>query len=506
VVPRARRPAVSIPAAVAVLALAPASVAVADSVVTTGGSEVSVSSSDPSATDSRGRLRLVIEHFADANRNGVRIRQQGLGDPSISSQDPDCTHNPLFNDVVCDGAPSRIVVNGSEGDDAVGIGGSNVGCEAGSPIDTIVNLKGGNDAMTFFHCGSLTAPNRLSPRLTASGGVGNDILVGDAQNDVLSGEQGNDRVQGGLGAGSDDVRGGPGDDVLNGGSGVSSSPDTGPDTLDGGDGNDELRGEGGDDQLSGGPGTDLVDGGPGRDAVALTALINQTVRLDGVANDGIAGEGDNYVSVEVLTGSPANDVIVGSNAAETLAGAAGNDQVTGGAGIDSLSGGDGDDLLDARDGTAKDTVSCGDGQDEAIVDLIDVIPLPRSGPITLLGSGRCERVERFAIDDGPPARAVAGRRLRIARNGSLSVRVACPRKARVACRGRLSLADPRRPGRALATAAYDIRVGGSAAIALRLSAREAARLRAAGIVDALTRERGASKKGPRRSQQALRVR
>jgi hypothetical protein len=477
---------------------------VADSVVTTSGSEVSVSSTDP-GDSSLGRMRLIIEHFADASRNGVRVRQQGLGDPSISSQDADCTHNPLFNDVVCNGAPTRIVVNGSEGRDQVGIGGSNIGCEPGSAIETIVNLKGGDDSLTLFHCGTLSAPNRLSPRFDARGGLGNDILVGNVQNDVLNGEFGNDIVNGGFG--DDRASGGPGSDVLRGGGlSATGTSGSGNDVLDGGDGNDELRAEDGDDQLTGGQGADVIDGGPGRDGAALTALATNTVRLDGLANDGTAGEGDNYLSIEVVTGTPAKDVMVGSGAAETLAGVAGNDEITGGGGVDSLSGGDGDDLIDARDGTANDTVSCGAGDDEAIVDLIDTVsggvlsPRPRSR------LPECERVERFAIDDGPPARAVAGRRLRIARDGSVRVRLACPRKARVPCRGRLSLVDPRRPARVFAAGAYAIGLGRSGVVVLDLTAAEARTLRARGVVDALTRERGASRKGPRRSTQALLIR
>jgi Ca2+-binding RTX toxin-like protein len=308
-------------------------------------------------------------------------------------------------------------------------------------------------------CGGDLA-NRLAPKVTALGGNGADSLTG----------------------------------------GVFS------DSLDGGNGNDQLFGGAGDDQLTGAGGADEIDGGAGRDtALFITTGLGLTVRLDGVANDGFPGEGDNYTSIEDVTGGPANDVLVGSDAAETLRGAAGNDQVTGGGGVDSLSGGDGDDVIDARDGV-RDTVSCGSGQDEVIADLVDAV-LVRSAfsPRIRSRQPECERVERFASDDGPPARAV-GRRVRIARDGAVGVRVACPRKARVRCRGRLSLADPRRPGKALAAAAYDIRLGRSQVVGLELSAREAAQLRARGVVTARTRERGASKKGPRSSQQALVVR
>jgi Ca2+-binding RTX toxin-like protein len=393
----------------------------------------------------------------------VRIETSvGLLLPLITTNDPRCVFNPLFNDVVCDVAPTRIVVNGSEAVDGVAIGGSNGDCPPGPPIEAIITLNGGDDRMVDAGRCPDDDPGRLTARFTARGRPGNDLLTGGLLKDV----------------------------------------------LDGGSGNDELRGEEGDDQLTGGFETDVIDGGPGRDSVTFNTSFNQVVTLDGTANDGEAGEGDNYLSIERVIGGRGNDILVGSAADEQLAGGDRDDEVTGGLGTDSLSFGNGDDVIDARDGTANDTVSCGAGEDEAIVDLIDTVlvsggflsPRPRSR------LPECERVERFAIDDGPPARAVAGRRLRIARDGSVGVRVACPRTARVACRGRLSLADPRRPGRALAAAAYDIRLGRTAVVGLELRAGEATRLRARGAVAALTRERGASKRGPRSSLQVLVVR
>jgi hypothetical protein len=435
-----------------------APLALADSIVSTSGSEVTISSRDPADTGLRGNTRTFLQHFQDIARNGLRVFPIGPI-PAIFTLDPRCFQNPVFNDVVCDVLPTRIVVSGSEGGESVQIGGSNVACEPGPPVETIVDLKGGNDSFEPVSCGGDLA-NRLAPKVTALGGNGADSLTG----------------------------------------GVFS------DSLDGGNGNDQLFGGAGDDQLTGAGGADEIDGGAGHDSVSfITTGLGLTVRLDGEANDGFAGEGDNYTSIEVVTGGPANDVLVGSDAAETLRGAAGNDQVTGGGGVDSLSGGDGDDLIDAREGT-RDTVSCGSGQDEVVADLVDAVLLRGAlSPRVRSRRPECERVERFAADDGPPARAV-GRRVRIARDGSLGVRVACPRTARVRCRGRLSLADPRRPGRALAAAAYDIRRGRSALIELELSAGEATRLRARGAVAALTRERGASKKGPRSSLQILVVR
>lgn len=468
------------------IAGAPAS---ADSIVSVSGSELRVVAKEQSFLN-LARVAVVIEHFADGSRNGIRVRQQGLGNPPISSTDPLCAHNPLFNDVVCNGIPSRIVVEGADASDAVGVGGSNIGCEVTGPTEVVVNLRGGDDTLTFFHCGNLGTPNRLSPKFNVSAGDGNDLLVGNLNDDVLRGDGGNDTVDGSpiSGAspdGNDSVSGGSGNDTVRGGSGN--------DDVRGDAGNDTLSGGTGNDTLSGGPGTDTIDGGAGTDAVVIGGLQPLSVTLDTQANDGAAGENDNYLSIEGVTGGDAGDVLVGGAAAETLDGALGNDQVTGGGGVDTLRGGGGDDVIDARDGVA-DVISCGTGRDSVIADLVD--PLAQSFLPALPREQLCERVERFAVDDGPPGQAT-GRAVRIAADGSLSIRVTCPRNARIACRGRLTVVDPRRPGTVLAAAAYDVARRRTAAVTLDLSATEAARLRARGALLALTREPGVSRKGPR---------
>src|SRR3954452_23878806 len=92
---------------------------------------------------------------------------------------------------------------------------------------------------------------------------------------------------------------GDGADVLDG-SQVSSSialavvGGDGADTINGGDGNDALSGGDGDDTLNGGAGADSVSGGDGIDrAFVTTDGAAVSVSLDGVANDGAPGEGDN---------------------------------------------------------------------------------------------------------------------------------------------------------------------------------------------------------------------
>ena len=87
----------------------------------------------------------------------------------------------------------------------------------------------------------------LRSAVSASGGSGNDVLVGGNNNDSLSG-----------GNGSDTLVGGEGSDVLNGGNGS--------DSLDGGWGSDILIGGNANDFLRGGQGNDVLTGGNGADS------------------------------------------------------------------------------------------------------------------------------------------------------------------------------------------------------------------------------------------------
>lgn len=93
----------------------------------------------------------------------------------------------------------------------------------------------------------------------ATGGSGNDILIGNSANNVLTGNGGNDSLLGR--AGNDTLLGGAGNDTLDG--------STGNDTLNGGDNDDILNGGAGNDRIIGGSGVDTVYGGDGLDVVTL---------------------------------------------------------------------------------------------------------------------------------------------------------------------------------------------------------------------------------------------
>ena len=161
------------------------------------------------------------------------------------------------------------------------------------------------------------------------------------------------------------ITGTDGDDVLTG-------SDTG-EAIYARAGNDTVDGAGGNDDLDGGPGADVLRGGTGSDAVSYTGTGGVTVSLDGVANDGLPGEGDDVSNdVEDLFGAGGNDKLTGDRAANTIDGDAGDDRIDGGRGRDALFGGDGDDVIDARDG-ALDRVDCGAGKDLVTADANDVV-------------------------------------------------------------------------------------------------------------------------------------
>ena len=182
---------------------------------------------------------------------------------------------------------------------------------------------------------------------------------------IINGTAGGDRLTGG--GGGDRLMGEGGDDVLFGGGGN--------DTLEGDGGNDMLIGQGGADAISGGANWDTVDYAEKATGISLT--------LDGQANDGTAGEGDNVSAADIeelratawddfvsAAGRTAgvrvytfegNDVILGSEAADLIDGGAGNDTLQGRGGADDLWGGAGWDKADYADKSSGVNLSA-DGQ------------------------------------------------------------------------------------------------------------------------------------------------
>lgn len=128
-------------------------------------------------------------------------------------------------------------------------------------------------------------------------------------------------------------------------------------TVSTGDGSDTIVPGRGADSISGGTGVDLVT------YENRTSAQPVTVTIDGVANDGAAGEGDNVrTDVENVAGGASNDDLTGSTANNQLWGMAGDDELEGNLGIDRLTGGDGNDSMAGSGGS--DLLWGGNGDDD----------------------------------------------------------------------------------------------------------------------------------------------
>lgn len=316
-------------------------------------------------------------------------------------------------------------------------------------------------------------------------------LVGESQARIRLGDL-NDRARlsgsGVAGPTGADFDGGTGDDELIGGDGYN--------TFVGGPGDDLIKGGGGGFCLGGG-GAEIDEGHAangsdtftGQGVVRYSKRTNPVeVNIDGRANDGEPGEGDNVSRSFSVVGGEGDDTLVSHREGSRLAGGGGSDELRGGPGYDVLSatylqyanydgylptyigsgqvttdelyGGAGDDLLVGSDGAntldggrgadtlvalggpdllktsdrSPDELRCGDGVDRTRMDGRDFF---RS-----VGSERCERPRRsmpgVAAEigglQGPAYQGVVGGPRRA------SILVACPGDAPRRCRGRVLLA------------------------------------------------------------------
>lgn len=231
------------------------------------------------------------------------------------------------------------------------------------PSRVVVELGAGDDGVGF----SSTMP---AIPVEVYGGEGKDRLKGyGATNAYLDGGAGNDTLEGWLT--DETLIGGPGDDEIQGSGGA--------DHIEGGDGNDLLKPDTYKD-----PAPDYVDGGNGIDTVDDWTIPDASshppvsVTMDGIANDGRPGEGDNVINVEkiesrvsgTLSGGDGDDEFrVWANIDEgnsTVFGNGGNDKLTLGDYQDTVDGGPGNDVINA--GFGNDTVTGGPGQDTIFAD------------------------------------------------------------------------------------------------------------------------------------------
>ncbi len=264
---------------------------------------------------------------------------------------------------------------------------------------------GGRVSYAWGIHGGFTIANGVTVE-KATGGSGDDTLIGNDAANVLNGRGGADHMTGGLGddwyhvdsmgdviveaegegdvdrvfasvsyaltagaaieilstslqvgTGAIDLTGNELNNVVVGNNGAN--------RLDGGDGADSLYGHLGSDILIGGLGDDRLDGGLGVDTAdysGATGGVNANLLTRTATGQG----NDLLLDIENLVGSSFNDILRGSAAANEL------------------SGGDGDDILDGREGA--DTLIGGLGNDWHYVDNAgDVV-------VEISGEGSVDRV------------------------------------------------------------------------------------------------------------------
>ena len=254
------------------------------------------------------------------------------------------------------GVLDRVTVTGSGSADDVALGLSGLNLNADDDVDVSIanaelgTLTGSDGADVLSGAGDGVTGAATLLDLTMSGDGGNDTVTGGEGDDTITGGTGSNTLAGG--AGDDTLTGGQGDDTLAGGGGG--------DTLTGGLGNDVFD-EGADSN-----GTDTMAGGGGNDLVTYGARsAGVFVTLDGVFDDGQAGESDNVgTDIENAVGGAGDNVMTGSGSANDLTGGLGDDTLDGAAGDDILNGGLGSDRLTG--GTGNDDVFGDDGDDTVV--------------------------------------------------------------------------------------------------------------------------------------------
>jgi Ca2+-binding RTX toxin-like protein len=256
------------------------------------------------------------------------------------------------NDILVGTSESEWIL-GDDGDDwlkggggadiLIGGNGRDAAVYADSPVGVAVNLAGGPPFYEVSPGGEVTVlPAGWGFGGTAEGDrlLGIEQLYGSGFNDTLTGD---DNVN--------ELYGLNGDDILKGAGGA-----------------DGLYGDYGDDTLKGGGGADLLHGGAGYDTVSYT---QSETRVFVSLNDNIGAygdaEGDTFIYIENITGSPFGDDLWGHNGANVLNGMDGHDALKGYGGHDFLNGGNGNDRLYGMSG---DDMLRGDaGADQLIGDV-----------------------------------------------------------------------------------------------------------------------------------------
>ena len=358
-----------------------------------------------------GRVASVRESsFSDGSGNSVRSSVHVLTRTIVGNTDDELLFGDSLRDVLngfsgvdtLDGKGADDTLFGGEGDDLLRGGAGADGIYGGGGNDT-ADYDTSSVAVTIdLAAGTASGGDAEGDTLdnieNVSGGLGNDVLVGDSGANLLRGWFGADVLRGG--AGADVLEGGAGTDTASyytglvgvtvdlaagTGSGGDAAGDTleeienlsgsqGSDTLAGNAGANKLQGWNGDDILRGGAGADTLEGGAGTDTASYyTGTVAVTVDLAAGTASGGDAAGDTLSSIENLSGSQGNDILTGNAGANKLQGWNGDDILRGGAGADTLEGGAGNDTasyytsaVGVAVSLAAGTASGGDAQADAL--------------------------------------------------------------------------------------------------------------------------------------------
>lgn len=310
---------------------------------TDGNDNIVVSSPQAQQVNVNGLPALVRLFGTNKNVDTLKI-VAGSGDDSINvtpaayDQIAVWAEGGAGNDLI-QGLP---IASGGDGNDTIIGTEGNDTLYGGAGNDIILGL-GGNDLLfgdTSLQGDVLDAAHSCNGDFTVATAVpasvgGNDVLDGGDGNDALYGEDGNDTVYGGLG--NDQIFGMAGNDSLAGNEGDDlMTGGTGNDTMTGGDGSDTMWGEDGNDSMTGGLGSDMMYGGQGNDY--MLGGIPETANIM------------HRRRPSATTSGLPND---------------GNDTMLGGNGFDRVDGGNGDNMLDAGADNIRETVLAGSGNDIA---------------------------------------------------------------------------------------------------------------------------------------------
>jgi Ca2+-binding RTX toxin-like protein len=408
--------------------------------------------------------------------DGVDTMDGGAGaDALMGGAGDDNEHGGEDNDTLDGGAAPGCVESGG-GDQLSGDGGDDALCGGAGPSSGNDNdaISGGAGEDTVYYVRSANVSVSLD-NVANDGEAGEADSVGSDIEDVTSGS-GNDSLTGN--DGRNVLDGGPGGDTLSGLGGDDVLNDSGGDKAA-----DRLDGGSGDDLMAAGAGPDVYIGGSGEDGVTDYAgrhfSVNMT--LDGNADDGAAGEGDNVgTDVEDVTGGTAADTLIGNDADNELAGGGGDDSIDGGDGNDGLDGGAGRDTIDG--GAGRDDIRGGAGADtlktrDGVTDRADC----GGGTDAVQGearddiAGNCENVSLAK----PSALTINS--VTVTRAGYAVVKITCPGVEKV-CGGRIYVKTVRRVARRFITLGqlvYRLRGGQSHIYRAKIAAKDRPPLRRA---------------------------